>query len=166
MVKRNEEKAQAEFETALAEALMEKLVAEIPEPMFEAETENFVRDYDTRLRQSGLDLNTYFKYTGLTLDALRAQMRPQAEKQVKIRLALEKIASVENLAVTDEEVDAEYKRIAEAYNVPEEQVKNMIAAEDIKADLLVAHAMDLVKENAIVKKPAPKTKKKAEQVEE
>ena len=151
MVKRNEDKAQGEFETALAEALMEKLVAEIPEPMFEAETENFIRDYDTRLRQSGLDLNTYFKYTGLTLDALREQMRPQAEKQVKMRLALEKIASLENLAVADEDVDAEYKRIAEAYNVPEEQVKAMIAAEDIKADLLVARAMDLVKENAIVK---------------
>ena len=166
MVKRNEDKAQGEFETALAEALMEKLVADIPEPMFEAETENFVRDYDTRLRQSGLDLNTYFKYTGLTLDALRAQMRPQAEKQVKVRLALEKIASLENLTVTDEEVDAEYKRIAEAYNVPEEQVKGMIAADDIKADLLVAHAMDLVKENAKVKKPAPKAKKEADKVEE
>lgn len=151
MKKRNEDKAQGEFENALAEALMEKLVAEIPEPMFEAETENFVRDYDTRLRQSGLDLNTYFKYTGLTLDALRQQMRPQAEKQVKIRLALEKIASLEGLTVSDEDVDAEYKRISEAYNVPEEQVKGMVAAEDIKADLLVAHAMDLVKENAKVK---------------
>ena len=164
MEKRNEDKAQGEFETALAEALMEKLVAEIPEPMFEAETENFVRDYDTRLRQSGLDLNTYFKYTGLTLDALREQMRPQAEKQVKIRLALEKIASLENLTVTDEEVDAEYKRIAEAYNVPEEQVKGMVAAEDIKADLLVAHAMDLVKENAKVK--GTRKKKTAEAAEE
>ncbi len=151
MVKRNEDRAQGEFETALAEALMEKLVAEIPEPMFEAETENFVRDYDTRLRQSGLDLNTYFKYTGLTLDDLREQMRPQAEKQVKVRLALEKIASLENLTVTDEEIEAEYTRISEAYNVPAEQVKGMIAAEDIKADLLVAHAMDLVKENAKIK---------------
>ena len=162
--KRNEDKAQGEFENALAEALMEKLVAEIPEPMFEAETENFVRDYDTRLRQSGLDLNTYFKYTGLTLDALREQMRPQAEKQVKIRLALEKIASLENLTVTDEEVDAEYKRISEAYNVPEEQVKGMVAAEDIKADLLVAHAMDLVKENAKVK--STRKKKAAEETAE
>ena len=78
-------------------------------------------------------------------------MRPQAEKQVKMRLALEKIASLENLTVADEDIDAEYKRIAEAYNVPEEQVKSMIASEDIKADLLVARAMDLVKENAIVK---------------
>ena len=165
MVKRNEDKAQAEFETALAEALMEKLVAEIPEPMFEAETENFVRDYDTRLRQSGLDLKTYFKYTGLTLEALRAQMRPQAEKQVKIRLALEKIAELEAITVADEDIAAEYKRIAEAYNVPEEQVKNMIAAEDIKADLLVARAMDIVKENAVVKAPVKKTAAKAADAE-
>ena len=161
MEKRNEDKAQGEFETALAEALMEKLVADIPEPMFEAETENFVRDYDTRLRQSGLDLNTYFKYTGLTLDALREQMRPQAEKQVKVRLALEKIAELENLTVSDEDIDAEYKRISEAYNVPEEQVKSMIASDDIKADLLVARAMDFVKENAKVKAPAKKRATKA-----
>ena len=157
MEKRNEDKAQAEFETALAEALMDKLVAEIPEPMFEAETENFVRDYDTRLRQSGLDLKTYFKYTGLTLEALREQMRPQAEKQVKIRLALEKIAELEAITVADEDIDAEYKRISEAYNVPEDQVKGMIAAEDIKADLLVARAMDVVKANAVVKAPVKKT---------
>ena len=151
MVKRNEDKAQGEFENALAEALIEKLVAEIPEPMFEAETENYVRDYDTRLRSNGLDLNTYFKYTGLTLEALREQMRPQAEKQVKVRLALEKIAELEALTVSDEEVEAEYKRISDAYNVPADQVKGMIMAEDIKADLVVAAAMNLVKENAKVK---------------
>ena len=151
MIKRNEDKAQGEFENALAEALIEKLVAEIPEPMFEAETENYVRDYDNRLRQNGLDINTYFKYTGLTLDALRKEMRPQAEKQVKVRLALEKIAELESITVTDEEVEGEYKRISEAYNVPLDNVKSMVAAEDIKADLSVSHAMDFVKENAKVK---------------
>ncbi len=150
MIKRNEDKAQAEVENALAEALIEKLVAEIPEPMFEAETENYVRDYDTRLRSNGLDLATYFKYTGLTLDALREQMRPQAEKQVKVRLALEKIAVLESLTVSDEDIEAEYTRISEAYNVPVDQVKSMIAAEDIKADLLVSRAMDLVKETAVI----------------
>ncbi len=161
MVKKNEEKADAAFENALAEALMDKLVAEIPEPMFEAETENYVRDYDTRLRSNGLDLNTYFKYTGLTLDALRQQMRPQAEKQVKIRLALEKIAELEALTVSDEELEAEYKRVSDAYNVPVDDVKSMIAAEDIKADLLVAAAMKLVKDNAVVKAKKTATKKAA-----
>ena len=159
MVKRNEAQAETEVENALAEALMEKLVAEIPEVMFEAETENFVRDYDTRLRQSGLDLNTYFQYTGLTLEALRAQMRPQAERQVKVRLALEKIASLEALTVTEEETDAEFTKIAEAYNIPADQVKSMIAADDLNADILVGKALALVKDNAKIS--APKAKKAA-----
>ena len=157
MVKRNEDKAEAEVENAIAEALMEKLVCEIPEVMFEAETENFVRDYDTRLRQSGLDLNTYLQYTGLTLDALRAQMRPQAERQVKVRLALEKIASLESIEISDEELNEEYQRIADTYNVPVENVKAMIQGNDLKADLAVGKALKLVRENAKVS--APKAKK-------
>ena len=171
MEKRNESKAEAAVENALAEALMEKLVCEIPEVMFEAETENFVRDYDTRLRQSGLDMATYFKYTGMTLEGLRTEMRPQAERQVKVRLALETIAKVEALTVADEEIEAEYTRISDAYNVPADQVKAMIAAEDIKADLLVGAAMKLVRENAKVsgakakkastKKAAPKAEAEA-----
>ena len=159
MTKRNEERADAEAENALADALIEKLVCEIPEPMFAAETENYVRDYDSRLRQNGLDLQTYFKYTGLTLEALREQLRPQAEKQVKVRLALEKIAALEALTVSDEDIEAEYTRISETYNVPVDQVKAMIALDDIKADLLVGAAMKLVKDNA--KFAAKKAAKKA-----
>ena len=168
MVKRNEDKAEGAVENAIAEALIEKLVCEIPEPMFEEETENLVRDYDNRLRQNGLDLGTYFKYTGLTLDALRAQMRPQAEKSVKIRLALEKIASLEALTVSDDEIEAEYKRMSEAYNVALEEVKRLIHADDLKKDILVGNAMKLVRENAVItaakKKPAAKktATKKAE----
>ncbi len=148
ITKRNEKQAESDFENALAEALMKNLVGEIPEPMFEAETENYVRDYDNRLKMQGLDLSTYLKYTGMTLDTLRTEMRPQAEKQVKVRLALETVVRKEGITVTDEEVDAEYKRIAEAYNVPEENVRTMVATEDIKADLCVAAAMKFVKENA------------------
>ncbi len=151
MEKRNEDRAEAELENALAEALMEKLVAEIPEPMFEAEVENQVRDYDTRLRQSGLDLKTYFKYTGMSLETLREQMRPMAEKQVKVRLALEKIAALESLVASEEEIEAEYKKISDAYNVPLEEVKKMILAEDLGRDVVVASAMKLVRENAKVK---------------
>ena len=151
LTERAEANAEREVENALAESLMGLLVAEIPEPMFAAETENYLRDYDTRLRSSGLDLKTYMQYTGLTLDAIREQLRPQAEKQVKIRLALEKIAVLENLDATAEEIDAEYTRIAETYGVDVEEVKKMIAAEDIKADLLASKAMSLVKENAKIK---------------
>ena len=148
---RAEANAEREVENALAEKLMDLLVAEIPEPMFEAETENYLRDYDTRLRSSGLDLKTYMQYTGLTLDAIRAQLRPQAEKQVKIRLALEKIAVLENLDATEDEINEEFVRIGSTYGVEVDEVKKMIAFEDVKADLLTSKAMTLVKANAVIK---------------
>ena len=150
LAKKNEDIADKEFENAIVDALLEKLVAEIPEPMFAAETENFLRDYDNRLRMQGLDLEKYTQYTGMTIDALRAQFRPGAEKQVKLRLTLEKIAELEALTVTDEEIEGEYTRISEAYNVPVEQVKTMVATDDIKADMLVANAMKFVKDNAVI----------------
>ncbi|MBP5209742.1 MAG: trigger factor [Clostridia bacterium] len=151
LAEKNEKAAENAFESALCDALIEKLEAEIPEPMFAAETDNQVRDYDSRLRMQGLDLSTYFKYTGLTIDALRAQLRPQAEKQVKLRLALEYISNKEEVSVSDEEIEAEYQRISDAYNVPIERVKEMVSHDDIKADLAVKAAMDLVKEKAVVK---------------
>ncbi len=146
---RNDKAAENEADEKMIDALIEKLEADIPEPMFVAETENFVRDYDSRLRMQGLDLSTYFKYTGMNLDQLRAQMRPQAEKQVRVRLALEKIASAEKLTVTKKEIEAEYKRISDTYNVPLDDVKNMVKSEDIGADLKVKKAVDFVKENAV-----------------
>ena len=150
IAKRNEASATAAMQDKLVEALIEKLEADIPEPMFVAEVENFVRDYDTRLRSQGLDLNTYFKYTGLTLDALREQMRPQAERQVKARLALEKIAELEKIEVSEEDINAEYQNIASAYNVDLEQVKASIDSEAIAADMKVQKAMELVTEKAEV----------------
>ena len=150
LAKKNEDIADKEFENAIVDALLEKLVAEIPEPMFAQETENFLRDYDNRLRMQGLDLEKYVQYTGMSIDALRAQFRPNAEKQVKLRLTLEKIAELEALTVTDEEIEAEYTRISEAYNVPVDQVKTMVSADDIKADMLVANAMKFVKDNAVI----------------
>ena len=148
--KRHELAADNAVEDKLVEALIEKLEADIPEPMFVAETENFVRDYDTRLRSQGLDLNTYFKYTGMTLDSLRDQMRPQAERQVKARLALEKIAALENLEATEEDINAEYEKIASAYGIELEQVKASIDSDAIAADMKVQKAMELVKEKAVV----------------
>lgn len=148
---RNDKAADAEVEEKLVNALLEKMSADIPEAMFKAETENMVRDYDSRLRMQGLDLSTYFKYTGLDLDKLREQLRPQAEKQVKVRLTLEKIAKTEKLTATKKEIDAEYKRISEAYNVPVDDVKGMVSSDDIAADLKVKAALDLVKEKAVIK---------------
>ncbi len=151
IAKRHETEADNQFETALLDALIEKLEAEIPEAMFVAETENFVRDYDNRLRMQGLDLKTYFQYTGMDLDKLREQLRPQAEKQVKLRLALEKIAKLEKIKVTKTDINNEFKRIADEYQMEVEKVRELILEDSIAADMKVKKAMDLVKENAIVK---------------
>ncbi len=148
--KKHESAAASAFEDQLMKALIERLVAEIPEPMFAEETENFLRDYDNRLRMQGLDLNTYFKYTGMTLESMREQFRPQAENQVKCRLALEKIAELENIVPTDAEVDAEYEAIATAYNMEVEKVKEIVAHDAIVADMKVKKAMEAVKENAVI----------------
>lgn len=176
----NERKSRAAdnaVEEKLLEALMEKLEADIPDAMYVTETENFVRDYDNRLRMQGLDLSTYFKYTGMNLDALREQMRPQAERQVKSRLALEGVAAAENIDVTDEEIDAEYARLSEVYGMEADKIKEMIDKADIAADIKVKKAMDLVKEKAAVtevggkkkaaaKKPAAKKKAPAKKADD
>ncbi len=150
--KEEEHKKQADgrVDDALMAALMEKLEADIPECMFENETENFVRDYDNRLRMNGLDLQTYFKYTGMDLDTLRGQMRPDAEKQVKTRLALEKIAVKEAVAVSEEEIEEEYKRLAEVYGMEADKVKEAVEADAIAEDLKVKKAIELVREKAVI----------------
>ena len=151
IAKRHETEADHKFEDAILDTLIEKLEADIPEAMFVAETENFVRDYDNRLRMQGLDLKTYFQYTGLNLDALREQLRPQAEKQVKLRLALEKIAELEKIEVTDADIDEEIKRIADSYQMEADKVREMVPTDSIAQDMKVKKAMDFVKEKAIVK---------------
>lgn len=164
---RHETTAQSAVDGQIMDALIEKLVAEIPEAMFETEAENFVRDYDNQLRMQGLDLQTYFKYTGMTMDTLRAQFRPQAEKQVKARLALEKIAALEGLVASEDEINAEYARIAEAYGIEADQVKASIDPSFIAEDMKVKLALEAVKEKAVVKTPAKKrtTKKAAPKTE-
>ena len=131
--------------------MIEKMKADIPKVMFTTETDNFVRDYENRLRMQGLDLETYFKYTGMTIDSLREQLRPQAEKQVKLRLALEKIAKLEKIKVGKKEIDDEIKRIADSYQMDADKVREIIPEESVAEDLKVKKAMDLVKEQAVIK---------------
>ena len=158
----HQKRADGIVDDALMKALTEKLEGDIPECMFENETENFVRDYDNRLRMNGLDLATYFKYTGLDLDTLRQQMRPDAEKQVKVRLALEKIAELEAITVSDEETEEEYKRLAEQYGMEADRVKEAVEADAVREDLKVKKAIELVREKAAVTEVEDADKKDAE----
>lgn len=151
MVERNEKAADNAVEEQLIDALIGKMEGDIPDVMFAEETDNMLRDYENRMRMQGLDLATYFKYTGMTAESLKEQMRPQAEKQVRIRLILEKIAKLEKITVSAKEIEAEYKRIADSYGMPVEKVKELVDKAGITADMKVKAAIELVKEKAVIK---------------
>lgn len=169
---RHDANTENEVKDQLIDKLVDKLDADIPDSMFETEVENVIRDYDTRLRMQGMSLDMYFKYTGMDLDTMRQQARPQAEKQVKVRLALEKIAELEKIEVSDEDLNAEIKRIADSNHITEDQVKEIVGAEAVRNDMKVERALNLVREKAVLtekkeekaetaeKKPAKKTTRK------
>ncbi len=165
--KKLEEKKAAEvdneFETELATQLAGLIKGEIPEAMFENAVNDQVNSFDQRLRMQGLQLEQYLQFTGMSMEDFRANFRPQAELQVKVRLALEAIVKKENIEVTDEEINAEYQKMADQYNMDVDKIKSLINEDAIRADKAVEKAMALVKENAKVKKPAAKksTAKKA-----
>ena len=131
--------------------LVEKLQGEIPEAMYVNRMNEDVQEFAYRLQSQGLDMKTYMQYTGQTEDSIREQFRPQAERQVKIRLALEKIAALENVEATDEDVENEYNKLAEAYKMEADKVKSFIPAEELKKDIVVQKAIDLVRDSAVVK---------------
>ena len=166
----NAKKAQqAKIDEQLLDALCENLEVEIPEAMFETELDACLRDYENRLRYQGIDMKTFMQYTGATVDSLKAQLRPQAEKNVKIRLALEAVAKLEGLTADAEKIEAEYKKIADAYGIDVEKVKSAVNEKDIAADVVVAEALELVRANADVKTKraaAKKQTKKAETAED
>ena len=140
----------AKVDAQLMDKLVEMMEADIPEVMFTNEVENMMRDYETRLRYQGLDMEMFMKYTGQTADDMKAQFRPQAEKQVKTRLALEAVAAAEAFEATAEEIDAEYTKIAEAYGVKVEDVRAQIDDAAIAADLVVGKAAQLIRDTAVV----------------
>ena len=124
------------------------MAAEIPESMYDVRAEEMVSDYDARLQQQGLSLETYLGFINMTRDEFKKSFLEQAEKQVKIRLALEKVAELENIAATDEEFEAEVLRIATTYNYPMDKLKTDDIAPEIRKDLAIQKAIDFIKENA------------------
>ena len=160
ITERMEKTADQIIENRILDALLENMEAEIPESMYANEVENQLREYDMQLRSNGLDLNTYFKYTGQTLDQLRENFRPRAERSVKVRLALEAVVKAEGISATEEEVNAEYDRMAAMYSMEVEKVKEAVASEDLAADLNVQNALKLVKDSAVVTEKAAETEAK------
>lgn len=150
LTKDREQAANAEVENQIVEALVAKVEGEIPPEMYDNEAEENVNSFAYRLQAQGLELQTYLKYTGMDVNALKEQFKPQAEQQVKIRLALEKIAANENLEPTEEAVAGEFKKMAEAYQMEEDRVRELVGDTQVKADLRSQMALDFVKANANV----------------
>ncbi|MBQ0125649.1 MAG: trigger factor [Clostridiales bacterium] len=161
-----EKAADQKLDEALMDKLAENIEGEIPECMFENEVENCISDYENRLRYQGLSLDMFMKYTGQTMDGLKQQSRPQAEKQVKTRLALEYVAKTEKLEATAEDIEEEYKKIAEGYGIEVDKVKEAIKEDAIKSDVVVGKAVLFVRDNASVGGAKKKTAKKTAKSEE
>ena len=143
-----------EVENKLIDTVIANMEAEIPEEMNEARIDDMVRDFQYRLQSQNLDLDTYLKYTGMELPSFRQTFAEQAVKQVKIRLALEKIVELENIVPTEEELNEEYKKIADGYKMEVEKIKELIPAEDFVKDMAVNKAIDLIKSSAKITEKA------------
>lgn len=155
---RKEHAAETSTEQQLIKAIVDKVEADVPQMMIDREVDEIINSFDMQLRDQGMNLETYLKYTQGTVEALQEQYRERAEQQVKVRLGLAKIAEQESLEVTDEEIEAEYKKIADAYGMPIENVKAMVRSRDISKDVANQKAMDLVKESTVYTDKAPEDK--------
>lgn len=158
--KQNEQAAEREVEEQLLDGIVDSIEGDIPECMFDTECENMLRDYDARLQQSGLNLDMYLKYAGITIEKMKEDFKPQAEKQVKAQLALEYIAAKEKFEISEEEIEAEYKRVAEMYQIEAEKAKEFISKEVISKDIASKKAVDLIKSEAVITEKANEAKEK------
>ncbi len=142
--------AEASFENALMEKLIEKVDSPIPNCMFESRIDAIVNNFNQQLRQQGMDLKLYFQYTGMDMDSFRDTYRDRAEGEVKLRLALEKIAELEAIEVSEEEINNSLSEMAAANNMDVDTIKRFINVAEFADDLKVQKAVDLVKETAVV----------------
>lgn len=142
--------AQVGFENALIAKLIDKVDDPIPHCMFEQRADGLMETFANQLKRQNVDMDLYLQYTGMTQDELKATYLDRAENEVKLRLALEKIAELEALDVSEEEMDAELTKLAEENNMTLEDVKARIPMQEYKTDMLVTKALELVKETAIV----------------
>lgn len=146
----NEKMADQQVENDLIEMVVNNMTAEIPQAMYDERIEELVQDFQYRISQQGLKLEQYLQYMGMNMDQFKAQFAEQAEKQVKMRLAMEAIVAKEGITASDEEFDKEVQRIADAYKMEADKVRSIVNEEAVKADLAVNKAIDFVKEKANV----------------
>ena len=147
----NEKQSDAKVESDIFDKVIENMTAEVPQVMFDNRIDEMVRELEQRLAPQGISLDLYLQYTGQTMETVRKTYAEQAEKQVKLRLALEQVAKDENIEVSEDEINEEFQKIADAYKMDVDQVKQYIREEDLKADVAVGKAVDLIKDSAVIK---------------
>lgn len=147
----NEKHADSEVEAKIFDKVIENMTAEIPQVMFDNRVNEMISELEQRLAPQGISLDLYMQYTGQTIDTVKKAYAEQAEKQVKLRLALEKIAELENIEVIEDELKAEFDKLAEAYKLDVDQIKQFIHDDDLKKDIAVGKAVDLIKDAAVIK---------------
>ncbi|RHT50020.1 trigger factor [Butyricicoccus sp. AM29-23AC] len=158
-----QEAADAAFEEKLLDVVIAGMKADIPEAMIDSQVDTIVQDFGYRLQMQGMGLEQYLKMTNTEMGAFRAMFKDQAERQVKTRLALQKVADQENITVSEQEIADEYAKMAEQYKMDVEKIKTIVAESALSGDLRISNALEFIKKNAKVKKAS---KKKAEETEE
>ena len=161
---RRKEQAERDYEEAIVDALLENLECEVPEAMIDYRADKMVEDYASRIQSQGFPFDQYLSMMGMTPEMFREQAKVSAARSVRTGLALEAVAEAEQIEISEGDIEAEIKRMAEEYKMKEEQVRAVVNVEDMKKDLASQKALELVK--ASVKKPTKKTTKKASDKEE
>ena len=147
LAEKKEIEANSKNEDAVVAKVVENATMEIPDKMIDAQAENMVQDMARRMQSQGLSLDMYLKYTGMTVEQMKEQARPDAEKRIRTRLVLEAVAKAENIQISDEKVDEEVAKMAEAYKMEVDKLKSYMSESDIKQmkeDLAVQQAVDLL----------------------
>ena len=155
-----DKQAEQKVENDLMDQVIANMKADIPDAMVDSRIDKLVQDFEYRISQQGLKLADYLKYMGMNIEQFRAQFKEQADKQVKMRLAMEAIVAKEGITASDEEFEEEVKRIADAYKMEADKVKSIVDAAAVKADLAINKAIDFVKEKANVVTAEPKEEEK------
>lgn len=151
-----QEAADNAFEEKVLDAVIDGMKADIPAAMIDSQVDTIVQDFGYRLQMQGMGLEQYLKMTGTEMGAFRAMFQSQAERQVKTRLALQKVVELEGITVSDKELEEEYAKMAEQYKMEVEKVKAIVSKEALEGDLKISNALEFIKKNAKVKKAAKK----------
>ncbi len=160
-LERKKKVAEEAVENELVQQIVDGIEGDIPEAMFENRLNQSVEEFAYRLQSQGMNLETYLKYTNSTIDDFKKSFRPQAEMQVKYRLALDKIVELENIKADEKDIEAEYKKMADNYGLEVDKVKAAVPSSELEKDIAANKAIDFVKANTVITEAEPKESKPA-----